>query len=252
MASRLQDVLQIGIRADQPAATAVANGTLYAVSDEDFLIEQSDGAAWNQFGPTPTTDTGITQLTGNVTAGPGSGSQAATIANDAVVTAKILDANVTYAKIQNVTNARLLGNFSGGAAAPAEYSLGAGLEESSGIRTKVDVRTLVIGITVDGGSSVVTTGFKGTRSFPVAGTVIGWRLMADAAGDVDFDVTLDDFASYPPTTSIFTPSLSGTDSDEAAGLSQAVAAGDVFGFEITGTPATIKRVTLEITIVITG
>src|SRR5678815_5563471 len=73
---------------------------------------------------------GIDELTGDVTAGPGSGSVAATIANAAV----------TYAKIQNVTNARLLGNFTGGAAAPAEYSLGAGIEHSGGaIRTKVVV-----------------------------------------------------------------------------------------------------------------
>lgn len=48
------------------------------------------------------------------------------IASNAVITAKILDANVTYAKIQNVTNARLLGNNSGGAAAPSEIALGAG------------------------------------------------------------------------------------------------------------------------------
>lgn len=42
---------------------------------------------------TTDTDTGITELTGEVTAGPGSGSQAATIANDAV----------TYGKIQNIS-----------------------------------------------------------------------------------------------------------------------------------------------------
>jgi len=39
----------------------------------------------------PDTDTGITQLTGDVTAGPGSGSQAATIANNAVTNAKLRD-----------------------------------------------------------------------------------------------------------------------------------------------------------------
>lgn len=47
----------------------------------------------------PDTDTGITQLTGDVTAGPGNGSQAATIANNAVTTAKILNANVTADKL---------------------------------------------------------------------------------------------------------------------------------------------------------
>src|ERR1044072_5777099 len=42
---------------------------------------------------------GINQLTGDVTAGPGTGSQAATIANNAVTTAKINNAAVTIAKI---------------------------------------------------------------------------------------------------------------------------------------------------------
>src|ERR1044072_4998024 len=43
---------------------------------------------------------GINQLTGDVTAGPGTGSQAATIANNAVTTAKINNAAVTIAKIR--------------------------------------------------------------------------------------------------------------------------------------------------------
>ena len=54
-------------------------------------------------------DTGITQLTGDVTAS-GSGSQAATIAANAV----------TYAKIQQVSNNKVLGNTSGGTANVSE------------------------------------------------------------------------------------------------------------------------------------
>lgn len=49
------------------------------------------------------TDTGITQLTGDVTAGPGSGSQVATIANDAVTNAKL--ANVATATFKGRTTA---------------------------------------------------------------------------------------------------------------------------------------------------
>ncbi len=47
--------------------------------------------------------TGITELTGDVTAGPGSGSQAATIAALAVTTGKIDNLAVTNAKIANAT-----------------------------------------------------------------------------------------------------------------------------------------------------
>lgn len=96
---------------------------------------------------------GLDQLTGDVTAGPGAGSQVATIAghavtvgkmgqqtgpgvigrvtaslgdvafativaeqiaSDAIITAKILDKNVTLAKIVDLTAARVLGSIAGG------------------------------------------------------------------------------------------------------------------------------------------
>ena len=52
---------------------------------------------------------GLNQLTGDVTAGPGAGSQAATIAAAAVTTAKIADSNVTAVKLatDSVTTAKV-------------------------------------------------------------------------------------------------------------------------------------------------
>lgn len=47
---------------------------------------------------------------------------ALTLGADKVTTAKILDSNVTLAKIQTITSNRLLGNVSGGAAAPAQLT----------------------------------------------------------------------------------------------------------------------------------
>jgi hypothetical protein len=59
-------------------------------------------------------------LTGDVTTS--AGSVATTIANNAVTTAKINASAVTYAKIQNVTDQRVLGNVSGSAAPPSELT----------------------------------------------------------------------------------------------------------------------------------
>jgi len=45
------------------------------------------------------------------------------LASNSVITAKILDANVTKAKIENLADYKVLGNVSGGAAAPAEVAI---------------------------------------------------------------------------------------------------------------------------------
>jgi len=57
-------------------------------------------------------------LTGDVT----SSGNATTIANNAVTTVKIADANVTYAKIQNLTTSRVLGRISAGAGVVQELA----------------------------------------------------------------------------------------------------------------------------------
>lgn len=84
---------------------------------------------------------GITQLTGDVTAGPGSGSQAATIANSAV----------TLAKIANIADQTILGNNTGGAAAPVAL-------------TATQVRTIL------GGGILVADGDKGDITVSSSGT----------------------------------------------------------------------------------
>jgi hypothetical protein len=69
--SRLQDVIQRGTRASQPAATAVSNGTLYYVTDEK-IMERSTGAAWQAVAETFTGDSGSGGTKGLVPA-PASG-----------------------------------------------------------------------------------------------------------------------------------------------------------------------------------
>jgi hypothetical protein len=66
------------------------------------FIRVDNGKMWRAKGTSvvgdwveETTDTGITQLTGDVTAGPGSGSQAATLANTAVTPGAYTTANIT-------------------------------------------------------------------------------------------------------------------------------------------------------------
>lgn len=109
----------------------------------------------------------------------------------------------------------------------------------------------LIGVTIDGGGSVLTTGAKGYLRVLRAGTLIGWTLMADRAGSVQFDIFKSTFAGYPPAASIVAaapPLLSAADHGESStltGWTISVAAGDVLGFSITSV-ATIQRVTLQL------
>ncbi len=120
----LSDAILRSTRALQPAATSVGAGTLYFVTDE-LITERSDGAVWQSYSGSGSA--GITALTGDVTA-TGPGSVAATIANDAVITAKILNANVTLAKIVDISAAsKLLGRGDSGLGVPEEITLGTGL-----------------------------------------------------------------------------------------------------------------------------
>lgn len=86
---------------------------------------------------------GINQLTGDVTAGPASGTTAATIAADAITTTKILNLAVTTGKLadNSVTGAKfrqsaattLVGNATGGAANVTDITLGSTLAFSAAV-----------------------------------------------------------------------------------------------------------------------
>lgn len=102
---------------------------------------------------------GITQLTGDVTAGPGTGSQAATIANNAVTLAKIAHA---------AANSVLVGAGSAGTGANyTEITLGTGLTMTGG----------VLSATGGGGSP---GGSSGQLQYNNAGSFGGFTMSGDA------------------------------------------------------------------------
>ena len=223
---------------------------------------------------------GITALTGDVTAS-GSGSVAATVANDAV----------TYAKMQNVSAAsRLLGRGSAsGSGDPEEITLGTGLSMSgttlngSSAVDEVSIgssdpggtydlwydtgaasvtptaRVGTLSIEIDGNGAVITTGIKGFLRVDFDCTITKATILstdaASTAGSIVIDVWKDTYANYPPTvadtiTASAKPTLSSANKSEDStltGWTTGISAGDVLGFKVDSA-TTVTRVILELTV----
>src|ERR1043165_4936241 len=138
--------------------------------------------------PDATTSTkGIVQLAGDL-GGTSTSAAAPVISNNAVTTAKIADANVTYAKIQNVAASSLIGNATGSPAAPTAISLGTGLSfsgttlnSSGGTVTSV---TGSNGLTATPSGSVTDVKLGGTLNAATTIVTAGNNLYFTGAGNV--------------------------------------------------------------------
>lgn len=109
-----------------------------------------------------------------------------------------------------------------------------------------------VGITVDGGTNVLTTGVKGYIWCPYAGTVQAWYLVADRVGAIVMDV----WKVAGPAIPTGANSIVGADPPTLAAQQAAsnttltlwtlpVSVGDMFGFNIASV-STIRRITLTV------
>lgn len=105
----LAEVIQRGVAASRPGATTVPIGTIYFSSDT-LVTERSNGTTWDSI------------------------SDGGALADNAVTTAKIINDAVTYAKIQNVTDIRLLGRAAGSAGDVQEITV-SGATLAAGVLT---------------------------------------------------------------------------------------------------------------------
>lgn len=115
-----------------------------------------------------------------------------------------------------------------------------------------------IGITIDGGGSVITTGVKGFIRVTKACTITAATLLStDAsatAGSIVIDVWKDSYANYPPTvadtiTASAKPTLSSSNKSEdttLTGWTTSISAGNILGFNVDSA-STVTRVTLGLT-----
>ena len=118
-------------------------------------------------------DDSTTQLSSGAIIVKDLGIAAGKIATNAVTTVKILDSNVTKAKIENVANMKALGNVSGSAAAPAEVAI---LDEDNMASSSAT-------------SLATQQSIKAYTDSKVDGTGAGSFTTLAASGDVTVDTT---------------------------------------------------------------
>lgn len=101
----------------------------------------------------------------------------------------------------------------------------------------------VIGVTVDGGGSVVSTGSKGYKVIQEACTITGWTILGKEAGSVVIDIKKSTYAGFPTTSSIAgteKPTLSSSQKNQDLALSTwttSLAEGDILEFIIDSASA---------------
>lgn len=113
-------------------------------------------------------------------------SLASAVSAGAITTASLATGAVTYAKIQNVTAARLLGNPTGSAAAPSEISLGTGLSFTGSVLNATGGSSLPSTTTANLMLQSTTTGGTvawGSTTWPLT-VPVGGVLYASAANTI--------------------------------------------------------------------
>jgi hypothetical protein len=84
---------------------------------------------------------------------------------------------------------------------------------------------------VDNGTLAVTGSRSLSGTVNYAGTIVGWRILGDIAGDATFVVQRATYANFDTMTTLFSASVSGAIKNEATGLSHSLLLGDTIRIE---------------------
>jgi len=284
----LADAQTVGVRKNSAGST-FTRPRLNLIEGSNVTLTVADDAVDGEVDITvaAATSAGITELTGDVTAGPGSGSQAATIANDAVTNAKAanmvqatlkgradgagtgdptdLTANQASTILDTATDPflRTSAAAAGGittltgdvTAGPGSGSQAATIPNGTvtPAKSSTALKTRQITVPIPGnGIDDITTGVKEIDlTVPYSGTITAWRIVSRQTGDIVIDVLKSTYAAFPTMASITggaEPELSGAQKDEDT-VSWAVTAGDLIDVEVLSCSGII-RCTLTFTVML--
>lgn len=253
MANRVQDIIQRGTRAAQPAANTVATGTIYYVTDEE-VTERSTGSAWEDISDAGNAASPNDLLDGSVH----QDTAAATVSRGSLI---VGNSTPAWSELVVGTSGQVLTSDGTDAtwqdAAAADFSDVANQPEF----IEANITTLPwevpgvgeghIWITIDGGGSAITTGVKGDLFIPFPIDIQWATLIADQSGSIVIDVWSDSLANHPPTdadtiTASAPPTLSTAISSQdftLTGWTTVVPGGNVLRFNVDSI-TTVTRVQL--------
>ena len=181
-------------------------------------------------------------------------------AADTLTVSKLAVGGITFDGQNQLTdpNADRLIGWDDSAGTTAYFAPAGGLEISgTNLQMTPNQRASAIEFVIDGGGAAITPGLKGFIRVPMACTVTGASLLADAPGSIVVDIWKDSFANYPPTAAdsiagTTPPSLSAAAKSENTGLTgwtTSISAGDVLGFHVDSA-STVARVTVVLTVAV--
>lgn len=228
------------------ASGTAALSKLAAVATGNALISSGTGTApaWGKIGLT-------THVSGTLAVGNG-GTGATTFTANGILFGNTTSAvQVTAA----MTDGQLLVGQTSSAPLPKTVSGDATVAASGAITLSANQKTGTVGIIVDGGGGVLTTGVKGDLTIPFACTITEWTLLADQSGSIVVDIWKDTYANYPPTvadsiTAAAKPTISAAakgQSSTLTGWTTSIAAGNTLRFNIDSV-TTIQRITISLTV----
>ena len=148
---------------------------------------------------------------------------------------------------QNLNNKKIFVGNASNIAAAVDMSGDATILNTGEIELNTSYKSGSFGVIFDGGGALITNGKIAYCRIPYKGTITGWQLIADQIGNCSILVKQGVFSSFPPTSTLFTSALSGTQTFSGTSLSYPVDAGDWFSFTISGTSA-VQWVNLSISI----
>lgn len=104
----------------------------------------------------------------------------------------------------------------------------------------------VIGIVVDAGSSIITSGSKGLRYMPSNCTIVGWDIRANKIGNIKFDILINNNSIVNGNNPMLITEQNKTELN-VSNWQTLVQSNDVIEFIVVDNP-TINKVTLSLII----